>query len=76
MKGLLIPYQIVEIIVGCILFVPIYIFFLKCTGEQIQYEGVFLTTVFVGILLFIKNIMMNYYLMVQQNRTEGMIENI
>jgi len=59
MKFLIVPYQFTELMIGLLLFIPLFIVYYVLQGENISFMNILLTTVFLGILIFIKNIIVN-----------------
>ncbi len=76
MKFLIVPYQFTELMIGLLLFIPLFIVYYVLQGESISFMNILLTTLFLGILIFIKNIIVNYYIMVQQNSVQNRYPNI
>lgn len=67
MKSLIGRYEQIEMLFAILLFIPFYIGFLKMTGEEVTMIKVGVTTVFLGIFLLIRNIVMQYFLIQWQN---------
>ncbi len=58
---LLTNYQKIELIFAFILFLPLFYFYYKIQNIQVSLLNIFLTGIFLLIILLIKNIIMNYY---------------
>lgn len=59
------PYQFVEVIIGTLLFIPLFYFYLRITNEVITTKNIVLTTIFVGIILISRYIGMNYTILTE-----------
>lgn len=70
MSGLFITYQMVDVVVGTVLFFILYSLYERIQENSISWMKVGVTTIFVGIVLFLKNIIVNYSIMIQQNIPE------
>ncbi len=58
---LLTNYQKIELIFAFILFLPLFYFYYKIQNIQVSLLNIFLTGIFLFIIILIKNIIMNYY---------------
>jgi hypothetical protein len=67
MRSLIGRYESVEMFFAILLFIPFYVGFLKMSGGEVTPLKVGLTTLFLGIFLFVKNVIVNYYIMISQN---------
>ncbi len=70
MSGLFITYQMVDVVVGTVLFFILYSFYVKIQENSISWMKVGVTTMFVGLIIFLKNIIINYSIMIRQNIPE------
>ncbi len=59
------PYQFVEVIIGTLLFIPLFYLYLRITNEVITTKNILLTTIFVGIILISRYIGMNYTILTE-----------
>jgi hypothetical protein len=57
-------YQILELIFGFLLFLPLFYLYYKLQNKSISIYNVLITGIFLTIIIFIKNIVVNYYEMV------------
>ncbi len=69
MRQLLGRYESIEMIFAILLFLPLYVVYLKMSGSEMTGWKVGLTALFLAIFLFIRNVVIHYYIMITQNGT-------
>jgi hypothetical protein len=67
MRSLIGRYESVEMMFAILLFIPFYVAYLKMSGGTVTTLKVGLTTLFLAIFLLVKNVILNYYIMISQN---------
>ncbi len=63
---LIVQYQKIDVIIGFILAIPLLYFYYKAIGETPSLFNVILTAAMIAFILFIKNVLIQYSLMVYQ----------
>jgi hypothetical protein len=69
MRSLLGRYEMIEMLFAVLLFIPFYMGYLKMSGSEMTGLKVGLTVFFLAIFLVVKNVVINYYIMISQNGT-------
>ena len=67
MRSLIGRYERVEMFFAILLFIPFYFGYQQISGSNVTMIKVGLTTLFLAIFLLVKNVIVNYYIMISQN---------